>query len=47
MAEAINAGNVSVHKHKIHEKANVAVNVVTPNFMYILIMNTALFEEML
>jgi len=45
VAEAINAGNIFVHKHKIHERAGAAGNVVTPNLMYILIMNTALFKE--
>jgi len=45
MAEAINAGNLSVHKHKIHGRASAAGNVVTPNFMFILIMNTALFKK--
>ena len=47
MAEAINAGNVSVYKHRIHESARAAGNVVTQNFMYILITNTTLFEETL
>jgi hypothetical protein len=47
VAEAINAGNILVHKHKIHERAGSAGNVVTQNLMYILIKNTALFEEML
>jgi hypothetical protein len=45
VAEAINGGNNLVHKHKIHERAGAAGNVVTPNLMYILIMNTTLFEE--
>jgi hypothetical protein len=47
VAEAINAGNILGHKHKVHERACAAGNVVTPNLMYILIMNTALFEETL
>ena len=47
MAEAINAGNILVHKHKMHENTSAAGNVVTPSLMYILIMNTALFEETL
>jgi hypothetical protein len=47
VAEAINAGNILVHKHKIHERESAAGNVVTPNLMYIFIMNTVLFEETL
>jgi hypothetical protein len=47
VAEAINAGNVSVQKHKIHERAGAAGDVVTPYLMYILILKTALFEETL
>ena len=41
------AGNILVHKHEIHERTSAAGSVVTPKLMYILIMNTALFEEML
>jgi len=47
VAEAINAGNVSVHKYKIHVRTSAAGNLVTPILMYILIVNKALFEEML
>jgi hypothetical protein len=45
VAETINAGKILFQEHNIHERESATVNEQIPNLMYLLIMNTVIFEE--